>query len=107
MIEIIGYLAIIVSAISLTPQIVQMYKTKKVDDINIFFLFISILGDTLYLIYGITIQEIVFIISIIPPVISHLIMILLWFKYHKNINNKNINNKNINNKNIQMNDVII
>ena len=101
MIEIIGYLAIIVSAISLTPQIIQMYKTKKVNDINIFFLIIAILGDVLYLIYGITVQEIVFIISIIAPTISHLIMTFLWIKY-KNINTE----KNIE-KNNNTNDIIV
>ena len=37
MINYIGYLAIIVGAASLSPQILQMYKTKKVEDINIFF----------------------------------------------------------------------
>lgn len=95
MIEIIGYLAITVSAISLTPQIIQMYKSKKVNDINIFFLIIAILGDILYLIYGITVQEIVFIISIIAPFMSHLIMILLWFKYNKPISNTETNDINI------------
>ena len=37
MINYIGYLAIIIGAVSLSPQILQMYKTKKVEDINIFF----------------------------------------------------------------------
>jgi MtN3 and saliva related transmembrane protein len=91
MIVFVGYLAIIVSAISLTPQILQMYKTKKVEDINIHFLIIAILGDILYLVYGISIYEIVFISSMIAPTFSHFIMMFLWFKYKKKNTIENMN----------------
>jgi len=85
MINYIGYLAIIIGAVSLYPQILQMYKTKKVEDINIFFLIIAIVSDMLYFIYSIYINDIVFILSIIPPSISHFLMTILWFKYKKKI----------------------
>ena len=39
-VEIVGYCAILIGAISLTPQVIQMIKTKKVRDINIYFLLI-------------------------------------------------------------------
>jgi uncharacterized protein with PQ loop repeat len=85
MINYIGYLAIIIGAVSLSPQILQMYKTKKVEDINVFFLIIAIVSDILYFIYSIYINDIVFIISVIPPSISHILMTILWFKYKKKI----------------------
>ena len=87
MIIYIGYLAVVVSAISLTPQIMQMYNTKKVEDINIYFLIIAILGDILYLVYGFSINEIVFIVSIVAPTLSHFTMLFLWLKYKKKIKN--------------------
>ena len=60
-----------------------MYSTKKVEDINITFLLIAIISDILYFIYSIYENETVFIISIIPPTISHTIMTILWYKYKK------------------------
>jgi uncharacterized protein with PQ loop repeat len=85
MILFIGYLAIFVGAISLTPQIYQMYRTKKVEDINIIFLLIAVISDILYFIYSIYKKETIFIISIVPPTISHITMIILWHKYKKKI----------------------
>ena len=85
MINYIGYLAIIIGAVSLSPQILQMYKTKKVEDINIFFLIIAIISDILYFIYSINTNDIVFLISCIPPSISHILMTILWFKYKKKL----------------------
>lgn len=83
MINYVGYLAILIGSISLYPQILQMYKTKKVEDINIFFLIMAIFSNILYLIYSIYTNEIIFFISTIPPTIFHSLMILLWFKYKK------------------------
>jgi uncharacterized protein with PQ loop repeat len=103
MINYIGYLAIIVGAVSLSPQILQMYKTKKVEDINIFFLIIAIISDILYFIYSIYTNDIVFIISIIPPSISHILMTILWFKYR--YKNKMI--MDISHNNIDQNDILI
>ena len=51
MYEYIGYLAISIGSISLLPQIYHMVKTKKVADINIYFLFVSLVADILYIYY--------------------------------------------------------
>ena len=83
MIEIVGYLGIVIGAISLAPQVLQMYNTKKVEDINFFFIVISILSDILYFIYSIYEYDLVFIVSVIPPTISHTIMLILYLMYKK------------------------
>ena len=104
--EIVGYLAIVIGAISLTPQVLQMYKTKKVEDINFLFLIISILSDILYFIYSIYEEDLIFIISVIPPTISHTIMLILYLMYKKKITNT-IENKNKKNETTHPLDLII
>tara|TARA_B110001450_G_scaffold227849_1_gene227440 strand:- start:668 stop:988 length:321 start_codon:yes stop_codon:yes gene_type:complete len=90
LIDIIGYSAIIIGAISLTPQIIQMIKTKKVRDINIYFLFIAIISDILYFVYSILSNNYIFIYSVIPPVLSHVTMLFLWLLYNKQLTITNI-----------------
>ena len=81
MYESIGYSAIGLGSVCLIPQIYQMLKTKKVTDINIYFLFISLLSDFLYILYGILDKNTIMAISGIPPTISHTIVTILWFYY--------------------------
>ena len=88
--EIIGYGAIIFGALSLTPQLFQMIKTKKVRDINIYFLFISIISDFFYFLYSILSKNDFMFYSMFPPVLSHVTMLFLWFLYNKNNIENNI-----------------
>ena len=85
LLDIIGYSAITIGAISLTPQIFQTIKTKKVRDINIYFLIISIISDILYFIYSILTKNNIFIYSVIPPILSHIILLILWLLYNKKL----------------------
>ena len=85
-VEIVGYCAILIGAISLTPQVIQMIKTKKVRDINIYFLIIAIISDILYFTYSILTNNYIFVYSVIPPVLSHITMLFLWVLYNKPIN---------------------
>ena len=93
MIEIVDYLGIVIGAISLAPQVLQMYNTKKVEDINFFFIVISILSDILYFIYSIYEYDLVFFVSVIPPTISHTIMLILYLMYKKKSTVLSIENK--------------
>lgn len=83
MYDFIGYIAIFLASVSLMPQIHQMIKTKKVKDLNIYFLFTILLADILYFTYGIINSDTILYLSTIPPSISHTIIILLWFYYQK------------------------
>ena len=81
MYEYIGYLAISVGSISLLPQIYHMIKTKKVADINIYFLFVSLVADILYILYGTLDNNIMLTISTLPPTVATSIVTFLWFYY--------------------------
>ena len=83
MYEPVGYIAVVVASFSLIPQMCQMIKTKQVKDLNIMFLFLMLLADMLYFIYGILDNNTILFISTLPPTISHTIVICLWY-YYKN-----------------------
>jgi MtN3 and saliva related transmembrane protein len=81
----IGYSGVLISSISLIPQICQIIKTKKVDDLNRSYFLLCIISEFLYISYGIIILDYVMILSTIPPMISQIIVIYLHCKY-KNAN---------------------
>ena len=81
----IGYSGVLVASISLIPQICQILKTKRVDDLNRYYFILCIISEILYISYGIVIQDYVMITSTIPPMISQLFVIYLHCKY-KNAN---------------------
>jgi len=84
-VEIVGYCAILIGAISLTPQVIQMIKTKKVRDINIYFLLISIISDIIYFVYSVLSKNTFMFYSMFPPTLSHITMLFVWFLYNKTI----------------------
>jgi MtN3 and saliva related transmembrane protein len=61
MIEIIGFIGVLFLELSMLPQLVKTYKTKKASDISIVYLIVLSLGLFLLLVYSIIIQDIVFI----------------------------------------------
>ena len=87
----IGYSGVLVASISLIPQICQILKTKKVDDLNRCYFLLCVISEFLYISYGIVIKDYVMILSTIPPMISQLIVIYLHCKY-KNSNIESQNN---------------
>ena len=48
----IGYSAVGVAGISLLPQIYQIIKTKRVEDLNRTYFLLCIIGEFLYATYG-------------------------------------------------------
>lgn len=56
-IEMIGYLAGGMIAISLLPQIVKSWKTKSTNDLSLSWGLISVAGQILWLIYGLGISS--------------------------------------------------
>lgn len=55
--NIIGFTAGLLIAISMIPQLLKSSKTKKVEDISFWMLFIIMLGTALWVIYGILIMS--------------------------------------------------
>jgi len=76
-----GYTAVFVATVAIVPQIIQIIKTKKVDDINRCFFLLMVISEILYITYGILKQDYVMIASTIPPILSHIIVIFLHCKY--------------------------
>ena len=79
--DFIGYSAVLLSSISIVPQIRQICKTKQVEDINRCFFILYVLSEVLYITYGGLKNDYVMIASTIPPILSHLLIIMLHCKY--------------------------
>lgn len=69
-IQLIGYIAGLVIAISLTPQVIKSWKTKSTKDISLFWNMILIFGLLLYFVYGFGIKE-------MPIIVTNMIEIIL------------------------------
>ena len=63
LIQLSGYLAGFIIAISLTPQVIQAWKTKSTRDISLPWTLILLTGLLLYFVYGIGIMEMPIIVT--------------------------------------------
>lgn len=78
-IEIIGYLALFCTSISLIPQVMQLYRKKSAKDISTAMYIIYALGMVLWLIYSLWINALPLIIGNVISLI--LAIIILTMKY--------------------------
>ena len=85
-VEIIGYTAVVIGALSTAPQIYQIVKTKKVRDINFLFFFLRAVSSVLYIIYGILKEDYVMFASAIMPLVLEFTVLVLYLLYTKNDN---------------------
>ena len=89
-IDTIGYVAVVIGAISTGPQIYQILKTKKVRDINFLFFFMRALSSILYIVYGLLKKEYIMFASAIMPLILEVFVLVLYFLY-KSHEESNVN----------------
>ena len=61
-VEIIGFLAGSLVAVSLVPQILKSFKTRKMDDVSLGWLSVNIAGQLCWLVYGFAIRKLALII---------------------------------------------
>ena len=80
-IELIGYLAGIFTAVSLTPQVIKSWKTKSTKDISILWNLIYLIGLILWLAYGIGISSMPMIVTISFESALALSLIILKIRY--------------------------
>jgi MtN3 and saliva related transmembrane protein len=78
-IEIIGYLALFCTSISLIPQVIELYRKKSAKDISTSMYIIYALGMVLWLIYSLWIKAVPLIIGNVISLI--LAIIILTMKY--------------------------
>lgn len=80
-IDIIGYLAGIIVAISLTPQVYKSWKTKSTKDISIAWTMIYLSGVVLWVIYGLGINSYPVIFTVTIEALLALSLVVLKLKY--------------------------
>ncbi len=79
--DIIGYLAGFLIMISLIPQLIKTYKTKKTKDISLTMLIIVSLGTGLWAIYGFLLNSYPMIIMTGLGCIMNIILVFMKIKY--------------------------
>jgi MtN3 and saliva related transmembrane protein len=83
--EIFGYLGMVFLTITLIPQLIRVFKTKRAADLSYIFLSINVLTCVFFLIYGILLNETPLIIANTIVILQTLILIFLKNKYHNPI----------------------
>ena len=84
--DIFGYSAACCLVITLLPQLIYTYKTKKSNDISYCFLILQVTTCILFLIYGILLKEIPLIISNTLVLTQSFVLFFFKIKYSKNEN---------------------
>lgn len=80
-IDLIGYLAGSIVAISLTPQVIKSWKTKSTKDISILWTSIYLTGLILWVIYGVGIASIPIMVTITIEALLAFSLLILKLLY--------------------------
>jgi MtN3 and saliva related transmembrane protein len=83
-IQVIGIVAGIFTALSLLPQLIKLLKTKKAEDISILYLITLFCGVALWILYGVLRQDLPIILTNIASLTLNLLIIVLGIKYKTN-----------------------
>jgi len=81
MIEVIGFLASIFVASSFIPQIIKSWKTKSTKDLSYTLMLLNLIGQILFIIYGLFIGSIPLIFTGIVISIFAISLLILKIKY--------------------------
>jgi len=79
----VGFAAGLLIAISMIPQVIKSYKTKKVEDISLLMLFIILIGELLWVIYGILITSLPIIAMDAFGFFVTIILVIMKISYEK------------------------
>jgi len=81
--DLIGFVAGFLVSICLIPQVIKSHKTKKVRDISFLMLLILLIGEILWVIYGILIKSLPIIAMDSFGGFVNLILVFMKMKYKK------------------------
>ncbi len=81
---IIGIAASVLTAISLMPQLIKIWRDKKADDVSLGMLAVLLSGLSLWVWYGIKIRDYIIIIANSFSIIVNVTLIVLTLIYKKN-----------------------
>jgi MtN3 and saliva related transmembrane protein len=84
LISAIGILASIFALSSTVPQIIKGIKTKKMDDVSVWLILSLIVGLSLWVIYGIGINDVVIVGGNTVGVSLNVVLLFLKFRYSRN-----------------------
>ena len=79
--KIVGIMAAVCTTIGFIPQIVRGIRTKRLDDVSPLMCMLLIVGLSLWLSYGIHIEDMIIIVANAFGVLFSTIIITLRFKY--------------------------
>lgn len=80
-IELLGFIAGGLVAISILPQLIKSWKTKSTNDLSISWMSINILGQVLWIVYGVYINSISLVIMSSLTLVFALSLVFLKLKY--------------------------
>lgn len=80
---IIGLIAGFFTSLGAVPQIIKGYLTKKMEDVSIFMPVVLVIGMTLWLAYGIILEDIPIVLWNAVSVVLNSVMILMKLYYSK------------------------
>lgn len=81
--EIVGFIAAILTTSAFIPQVYRTWKTKDVAPISLTMFIIMFLGISLWLVYGIYIKSLSMVIANTVTSVLVLCIIIMKFKYKK------------------------
>lgn len=81
--QIVGIAAGVFTSVSLLPQLVKMIKTKKAEDISLFYLIILLTGLSLWVAYGFMRDDKPIIFTNIFSLLVNLTLIILGVRYKR------------------------
>jgi MtN3 and saliva related transmembrane protein len=79
----VGIVAGVFTGISLLPQLIKLIRSKKAEDLSLFFLIILLCGLGLWIWYGFLRQDIPIIVTNAFSLLVNLTLIILGLKYKK------------------------
>ena len=82
-VTLIGIMATVFAVSSSIPQIIKSIRTRKTDDVSIWLVIVLIIGLSLWVVYGIGINDLVIIIANSIAVCINTILLILKIKYSK------------------------
>jgi MtN3 and saliva related transmembrane protein len=81
MFEILGITGSLIVSVSVLPQIIKTYRTKKANDLSILYLGILMTGLVMITLYSVYVGNLVFIFGNLWSVASTGILIVLCYRY--------------------------
>ena len=82
-VDILGYTAGFITSLTFLPQVIKTWKEKSARDISLMMFIIAALNESLWIVYGILLNNMVIILTNVTVLSMALIMIFFKLRYNK------------------------